>query len=73
MLLGALLSQAVLVALIDCCIWGTIILELWTGVAVAGSRINMGVVHRSKTPGPYWVAMSIQFLAVGVREYLRWS
>ena len=73
MLLGALLSRFALGGFIDCCVFGTILLELWTGVAVVGFLVNMGVVHRRKNPGPYWVSMSIQFVAVAVREYVRWS
>ena len=73
MLLSSVLSRFVLVAFIDCCVFGTIILELWTGVAVVGFLVNMGVVHRRKNPGPYWVSMSIQFVAIGIRESVRWS
>ncbi len=50
----------------------TIVLELWLGFAVAGWAGNKIVVDRSKSPGPFWVAIFIHVLIVFGIPVLVW-
>ena len=38
----------------------TYVLELWTGIAMAGWSGEKSLVYRQKTPGPYWFVMFLQ-------------
>ena len=38
----------------------TYILQLWTGIAVAGWSGNHSLIERAKAPGPYWFVMALQ-------------
>ncbi len=59
------LSPPFLIALfIDVCCAGTLILELWTGIAVVGWAGNSSTVNRQKDPGPYWVSIGVQIFII---------
>ncbi|MEM8670915.1 MAG: hypothetical protein AAGG48_25530 [Planctomycetota bacterium] len=36
------------------------ILQLWTGIAVAGWSGEQSLIEREKSPGPYWFVMTLQ-------------
>ncbi|MEM1070981.1 MAG: hypothetical protein AAGI63_18895 [Planctomycetota bacterium] len=38
----------------------TYILQLWTGIAVAGWSGEQSLIEREKSPGPYWFVMTLQ-------------
>ena len=38
----------------------TYLLQLWTGIAVAGWAGDQLFVEREKSPGPYWFVMALQ-------------
>ena len=38
----------------------TYILQLWTGIAVAGWAGDQSLIEREKSPGPYWFVMALQ-------------
>lgn len=38
----------------------TYILELWTGIAVAGWAGDKSLIERATKPGPYWFVMVLQ-------------
>ena len=38
----------------------TYILQLWTGIAVAGWGGDQSLIERAKSPGPYWFVMVLQ-------------
>lgn len=42
----------------------TYVLELWTGIAVAGWSGDYSLVEREKSPGPYWFVMILQTLVL---------
>ena len=38
----------------------TYVLQLWTGIAVAGWNGDQSLIERAKRPGPYWFVMILQ-------------
>ncbi len=42
----------------------TYVLQLWTGVAVAGWAGDQSLIEREKSPGPYWFVMILQTLVI---------
>lgn len=42
----------------------TYILQLWTGVAVAGWSGDKSLIQRELSPGPYWFVMALQTLVI---------
>lgn len=42
----------------------TYILELWTGIAVAGWSGEQSLIEREKKPGPYWFVMALQTMVL---------
>ncbi len=36
------------------------IVQLWTGIAVAGWAGDQALIDRAKNPGPYWFVMVLQ-------------
>lgn len=38
----------------------TFAMELWFGIAVMGWSGDRAIVHRDKSPGPYWFVMAVQ-------------
>ncbi|TWU36213.1 hypothetical protein [Novipirellula artificiosorum] len=52
----------------------TYILQLWTGIAIAGWPTEKSLVYRSKKPGPYWFIMAFQTLVlIGVPVLLAFA
>lgn len=46
--------------------------QLWSGSAIAGWAGDFALVHRRKTPGPYWFVLSVQAIALFVIPVLIW-
>ncbi len=42
----------------------TYMLELWTGFAFSGWANKNMLVHREKSPGPYWFIMCLQTIVL---------
>ncbi|TWU04497.1 hypothetical protein [Stieleria varia] len=52
---------------------GIFILELWTGIALAGWSAHYAYVSRETHPRRYWFAMVVQLAAVSAMAAMAWA